>query len=365
MLARFATVSTGWIDILALLFLCFLIRGTSLFSRRKRCYYLWSVVITMLVIFSEGITVLASGPPGAAAHVLHLLGNAVGFSLSAALPALLAHLFSDKKGFFPSPWLIWSPVAITAVLSVFSCFTGWIFFVGPDNSYQRGPLFFAFVVTYLYSFVLLILVTLSESERLGFRDRVSIMCLTGLIIAGTTVQVFIPALYTSWHCATVGLLLYYIFLRELCYRVDPVTQVLCRSSFDQDLFTLPASDTAVLMFDLNNFKQVNDRHGHEMGDRCLYEAGQLLEYAFSTMGKCYRVGGDEFAVLATSYSESLLNRCVHFMMTEIRAQRENLPMMPYISYGCGVCRGDVQQARAIADAQMYEYKGKEESELHP
>lgn len=53
----------------------------------------------------------------------------------------------------------------------------------------------------------------------------------------------------------------------------------------------------LLMMDLDNFKQVNDRYGHQMGDRVIQEFGKLLNKNFEAPSLAARIGGEEFAVL--------------------------------------------------------------------
>ena len=54
---------------------------------------------------------------------------------------------------------------------------------------------------------------------------------------------------------------------------------------------------AVLFIDVNNFKEVNDRHGHLIGDRVLAEAARRLSQCLPEGGHVVRFGGDEFVVL--------------------------------------------------------------------
>jgi diguanylate cyclase (GGDEF)-like protein len=60
--------------------------------------------------------------------------------------------------------------------------------------------------------------------------------------------------------------------------------------------------TSVVFIDLDNFKLVNDDHGHAEGDKCLVEIVARMAAATFGKGKLYRVGGDEFCVLLPNFS---------------------------------------------------------------
>jgi len=88
--------------------------------------------------------------------------------------------------------------------------------------------------------------------------------------------------------------------RELALR-DPLTQCLNRRSglpaLQEACRSACASgrDLAVLMIDLDNFKQINDVRGHLQGDRVLAEIARRMAHQQPANGVLARIGGDEFA----------------------------------------------------------------------
>lgn len=91
--------------------------------------------------------------------------------------------------------------------------------------------------------------------------------------------------------------------RELAYQ-DPLTGLPNRREFEEALHVAAASPPragsvhAVLMIDLNGFKQVNDVYGHDAGDGVLLVVAQRLRRALRDDESIARLGGDEFVVLA-------------------------------------------------------------------
>lgn len=83
---------------------------------------------------------------------------------------------------------------------------------------------------------------------------------------------------------------------------DALTGLLNRRGFDASLAKAMAAariaklDGALLYVDLDNFKQINDRHGHAQGDAALKAAAELLRRSVRAGDLVGRLGGDEFAV---------------------------------------------------------------------
>ena len=86
---------------------------------------------------------------------------------------------------------------------------------------------------------------------------------------------------------------------------DPLTGVANRARFQRFLDQPdngPASDDVgtLILFDIDDFKQINDRWGHAAGDACLVNLADHLRKAFVNAHLVSRIGGDEFAVLLPS-----------------------------------------------------------------
>ena len=56
-------------------------------------------------------------------------------------------------------------------------------------------------------------------------------------------------------------------------------------------------ELSLVLFDIDHFKQINDRHGHEAGDKALKHFARLLESTARSADIACRIGGDEFAVI--------------------------------------------------------------------
>ncbi|HVI59943.1 MAG TPA: diguanylate cyclase [Luteimonas sp.] len=84
---------------------------------------------------------------------------------------------------------------------------------------------------------------------------------------------------------------------------DPLTDLPNRSRFDERLERALAAAPrarqrlALLYLDLDGFKQVNDRHGHDLGDQLLHAVGQRIRQCVRRTDTVARMGGDEFVVL--------------------------------------------------------------------
>jgi diguanylate cyclase len=85
-------------------------------------------------------------------------------------------------------------------------------------------------------------------------------------------------------------------LNDLSVR-DALTQLLNRRGFEARWRELPAASRSLLLIDVDHFKQVNDRHGHDVGDRVLCHLARQFTDHMGPSATLARIGGEEFAIL--------------------------------------------------------------------
>lgn len=90
-------------------------------------------------------------------------------------------------------------------------------------------------------------------------------------------------------------------LSRLAYH-DGLTDLLNRTSYMEELKKLDESHNfhvLLALYDVNNLKYVNDTYGHQKGDEMIRRVADALREHLGPLGKCYRIGGDEFVFLST------------------------------------------------------------------
>lgn len=159
-------------------------------------------------------------------------------------------------------------------------------------------------------------------------------------------------------------------LLQMAYS-DVLTGFYNRNSFISDIKEIDRSldghkGRAVLVFDLNCLKYINDTMGHTMGDNALKEAAGYIKQCFGGIGKCYRIGGDEYTVVSDkAISEQELDSLYQNFREQVLSRNNTLhkdrPYPLYIAFGYDVIGESAESAMDTfnsADARMYENKQK-------
>lgn len=117
---------------------------------------------------------------------------------------------------------------------------------------------------------------------------------------------------------------------------------------------------ALLMIDIDHFKQVNDEHGHAAGDEVLRHIGALLEHSTRGSDTCVRYGGEEFAVILPATSQNQADHLAKVLREEIAAApcgHQKITVSIGVAASTAGNKGDTfEQLIARADAALYTAK---------
>ena len=109
---------------------------------------------------------------------------------------------------------------------------------------------------------------------------------------------------------------------------DELTGVYNRAGYDLIQSSLDLRSTAMLLFDADQFKNINDQFGHETGDRVLKKIANALKRNFRSDDYICRIGGDEFVVFMVHTNdrpEQLITRKVIKINQDLDEETDDLP----------------------------------------
>lgn len=153
-------------------------------------------------------------------------------------------------------------------------------------------------------------------------------------------------------------------LRFLAHH-DPLTRLCNRSLFNERLASAlrHGRPFALLFLDINDFKGINDVHGHAIGDQVLCEVARRLEDCVGQQDTVARMGGDEFTVLLTDLSSAgavaeKMAQILAALAMPLASEQRALPM-PSCSIGVACYPedgADIDTLLNCADDDMYRNK---------
>ncbi len=153
--------------------------------------------------------------------------------------------------------------------------------------------------------------------------------------------------------------------------VDMLTQVSTRFGFEQlaqvslrfcAQYQIPL---CLCFFDLDKFKEINDQHGHAIGDQALRSFAIAMKASFRSTDLLARLGGDEFVALLIGADAERAGIAIEHLSSILDRQNRN-PLQAYqLVFSHGVVEFDLQQHHSIhdlleqSDKRMYQHKSRQ------
>lgn len=157
-------------------------------------------------------------------------------------------------------------------------------------------------------------------------------------------------------------------LKSIAY-TDELTKLKNRAAFDKTLSTLSgkkpnSGEVAIIVFDLNRLKIINDNLGHIIGDKYIKLCADCLNKVFINGEQVFRIGGDEFVVVSSNTNKSALQEKIKALYATFEKHSYgNLQLS--VAYGFefydSYLDKDLYSTFNRADKKMYMFKSKQKT----
>lgn len=327
---------------------------------------LWIIATNILILLLEVLSWLFDGVEGEGYYYLNYIVNtglyiAVGFIVAYWMSYVDYVIYRSKERLQGRYYYMWVAV-LTSIFAILNLFVPLLFRINEDNQYVR-EFFFDF---YFYLFVLLfifsIVITVYKKELEGIHDVLwTIYLFLGIVFLAGIIQSMFYGVLLIWPTMGLATSIVYIFLETTSNTRDYVTKLYTRIKADQYMRHLKDDDKpfAVIMIDLDNYKEINDTHGHMVGDEVLRVIASVLQKVFKDDGMVSRFGGDEFLIVLEDVDEEYLIKKKEDIEETMKLDMLKFPFEQVeFSYGYSFDDEDktVEDIVVEADNKMFEDK---------
>lgn len=241
------------------------------------------------------------------------------------------------------------PLVICIPLYYTSQWTHLVVYYSQENHYFGGPLNYLPYIIFALYFVLFILFNIAFLKRFTARNRMMYLYIALGAMLGVILHMIRRETDDFTPIFTSALSFYFLFLYIHLACVDPLTKVMNRQRFYQDIETYPQSIDAIVSIDMNELKYLNDTYGHAKGDEALSTVSDVF-IKHSHSNRVYRVGGDEFIILYRNTKEEDIKKYIEEMI-------EGLSNTEYsCAFGYSMRLESIDETIKCADEMMYENK---------
>lgn len=264
--------------------------------------------------------------------------------------------------------VLWLSVVFGAA-AVTTPWTHLLFRITENGGYERSRGYF---LTYVVSSAVLLMSVMiaavvyrcEASKELRRESLYMVVC--GIVpLIGFGIQNMFHGWWIGGPSVALSILFIYINTQNRQISTDGLTGLNTRGEFDGKLKkrteAVSAEDWGLLMLDIDDFKEINDLLGHDIGDDALWQTADILRRTMGH-GKTFlaRYGGDEFAVIGNWKKHDDAKRAIDEIQTEVQRFNETSQKSYQLSFSIGHAlwseAKDIETLIAKADERMYAEK---------
>ena len=295
------------------------------------------------------------------AIILQQIVVVIKLSITPIFPVVYANMVLDDlknieyKKIFKK--IIYAVLVFHILIEIIFARYGIIFYVDKYGYRQYGNMYCIYMIICVVSIVYFIKALFVFNKYFQNKNSIVLFCIITLGITGSILQLTNSEHKIKWLCLINASALVYMYYNETIMYVDNLTELLNQAAWNNELENIK-NTVIILLFDVDNFKVINDSYGHNFGDVILRTIGKCIKDTYGEYGAaCYRKGGDEFgAILQSSKDYKLLNS---IFVSKLEEARKIESRIPYVSIGYAQFdpnNQNVLDAIDEADKNLYYWK---------
>jgi len=335
------------------------------------------VFATIMILAIDSACWLIDGAAFPSARALNSAVNTLYYCFNILVPYLWVvymefALGKELKATHRRLQLLAIPLALLSLLLVFNLQSGIVFTIGENNVYHRSSGFLAYALLAYFYLGYATVRALMAARHASWSDdqrRYHTMAIFGVLPAfGGLIQIFFYGVALIWILVAVSIVLMYIDSLNRQISVDPLTGINNRRELTKYLMHETKDYTrkgvlSLIMMDVDDFKHVNDTHGHYYGDNVLQAVAEILKQSCQhTLAFLSRFGGDEFCIVHSVDDIQAVEDMIAGIHSNITQWNHdhNEPVNIGLSIGYSIwlpeAKDTVEALYQRADQKMYEAK---------
>lgn len=239
-----------------------------------------------------------------------------------------------------------------------------VFRVDEANVYSRGPLYFYFAGLQVFLMINSIIFNSRSKKESGGLVTLPMGSFLCPVLIGVILQTFIYGISAIWPFVAIGTCGLMFSLQSGLLFEDKLTGLHNRFYLDTIREKIEKSKDnkyTIFMMDLNDFKSINDRYGHNVGDSAIIEAAIRIEKVVAHHGIVIRFAGDEFVIVLNSQEDELIEQIINNIKEEFANFTDTGETRFRLSASIGYAKVDTSKFTFdehinIADKLMYQDK---------
>ena len=285
--------------------------------------------ITLGALVAETASFLLDGVPGRWNYYLQYFLNAYLFLASCSVGMLWVLYVNDRIYHSRQQLRRWLlpvavPVALIAVLLVCDLFgAGFIFSISERNVYQRGTLVALTYRIVFSDYCISLGMAIAAVRRNNHVRFFPVPYFVVPCVLGTVVQSLRYGLSVGWFCVSLAFLFVQLHLYNENAFVDDMSGLYNRKYYDCVIRKLASSRKrgviSGIMLDVNQFKDINDRFGHSVGDDAIRNLGRILSEITTERDMAFRQAGDEFVIVSIGSGKREVEQLMELLKRKVEA----------------------------------------------